>query len=59
MHKYQRKETDQNMPDKLPKKHLFVAVQAVNYEVHKATDLKPRQKHKKVRFKPFKLQYKI
>lgn len=47
------------MPDKLPKKHLFVAVQAVNYEVHKATDLKPRQKHKKVRFKPFNPQYKI
>lgn len=38
---------DQNMPDKLPKKHLFVAVQAVNYEVHKATDLPQRQKHKK------------
>jgi hypothetical protein len=34
---------DQNMPDKLPKKHLFVAVQAVNNEVHKATDLQQRQ----------------
>lgn len=30
---------NQNMPDKLPKKHLFIAVQAVNYEVHETTDL--------------------
>lgn len=30
---------NQNMPDKLPKKHLFIAVQAVNYEFHKTTNL--------------------
>ena len=43
---------DQNMPDKLPKKHLFVAVQAVNNEVHKATDLQQRQTYEN--FKSFK-----
>lgn len=26
-------------PDNLPKKHLFVTIQAVHNEVHKATDL--------------------
>ena len=29
----------QNMPDKLPKKHLFVAVQAVDNKIHETTNL--------------------
>ena len=29
----------QHMPDQLPKKHLFVAVQAVDNKIHETTNL--------------------
>ena len=37
--KTKRYKSGEKIPDKLPKKHLLVAVQTVNDEVHEATNL--------------------